>query len=232
MNFLLADDHDLVRETLKYFLERFDPDVTVSEARSLPEALDVASRLDRIDLVLLDLRMPGMNRFAGLETMHRKYPDIPIVIISGFVGRDDVLEAIQHGASGVIPKTLGSKAMLGALRLVLTGETFVPSMVTRGDLEPANETDGAGLADDSPMLTLTPREREVLRLLTSGLTNKAIGEKLGIQEVTVKLHLRGVFRKFHVSNRTQAVRMAIQSGWLSVEPPSQLAVGGGRVASY
>jgi two-component system nitrate/nitrite response regulator NarL len=215
MNFLLADDHDLVRETLRFFLERFDPDVKVTEAKTFPEALDVAARVDHLDLILLDLRMPGMNRFGGLQAMRQRFPNIPIIIISGFVGRDDVIEAIQHGAAGVIPKTLGSKAMLGALRLVLAGETFVPAMVARDSLEPLNGDDASDPGEDGPLSALTAREREVLKFLTSGLTNKAIGEKLGIQEVTVKLHLRGVFRKFHVSNRTQAVRLAIQSGWVS-----------------
>ena len=214
MHFLLADDHDLVRETLKFFLERFDPEVKVTEARTLNEALDAGSKLDKISLVLLDLRMPGMNGFTGLEAVKRRFPDVPVVIISGFVGREDVIEAIQHGAAGVIPKTLGSKAMLGAIRLVLAGETFVPSMVARDDFELSDDLIGADPPADSPISALTAREREVLRFLTTGLTNKAIGEKLGIQEVTVKLHLRGIFRKFQVSNRTQAVRMAIQSGWL------------------
>ena len=215
MNFLLADDHDLVRETLKFFLERFDPEVSVTEARTLNDALNAGQQLEKIDLILLDLRMPGMNGFTGLDTMRKRFPDVPIVIISGFVGRDDVIEAIQHGAVGVIPKTLGSKAMLGAIRLVLAGETFVPSMVARDDIEVSDELMDVDLPTDSPISALTAREREVLRFLTTGLTNKAIGEKLGIQEVTVKLHLRGIFRKFHVSNRTQAVRMAIQSGWLN-----------------
>lgn len=214
MNFLLADDHDLVRETLKFFLERFDPEVKVTEARTLNEAIEAGSKLDKISLVLLDLRMPGMNGFAGLDAVRRRFPDVPVVIISGFVGREDVIEAIQHGAAGVIPKTLGSKAMLGAIRLVLAGETFVPSMVARDEFEVTDDLVGSDPPADSPIAALTAREREVLRFLTTGLTNKAIGEKLGIQEVTVKLHLRGIFRKFHVSNRTQAVRMAIQSGWL------------------
>ena len=215
MNFLLADDHDLVRETLKFFLERFDPEVRVTEARTLRDALEAGQKLEKMDLVLLDLRMPGMNGFGGLETMRKNFPNVPIVIISGFVGRDDVIEAIQHGAVGVIPKTLGSKAMLGAIRLVLAGETFVPSMVARDDIEVSDEMIDVDVPENSPISSLTTREREVLRFLATGLTNKAIGEKLGIQEVTVKLHLRGIFRKFQVSNRTQAVRMAIQSGWLN-----------------
>jgi len=214
MKILLADDHDLVRETLRFFLEKIDSEVSVTEARTFAEALEAAEHMSPLDLVILDLKMPGMNRFAGLKLMRQRFPNVPTVIISGFVGRDDVMEAIQNGAAGVIPKTLGSKAMLGALRLVLAGETYVPSMVTREGAD-ADADDGtlATESDEGPIQGLTEREREVLKLLVAGLTNKEIGKRLGIQEVTVKLHLRGIFRKFQVTNRTQALRIAIQSGW-------------------
>ena len=110
MDILLADDHDLVRETLKFFLEKIDPECRVTEAANFPEALEAANKANHLDLILLDLRMPGMNRFSGLDTMRRRYPKVPVVIISGFIGRDDVIDAIHHGAAGVVPKTLGSKA--------------------------------------------------------------------------------------------------------------------------
>lgn len=213
MEILLADDHDLVRETLKFFLEKIDPECRVTEAANFPEALEAADRANHLDLILLDLRMPGMNRFSGLDTMRRRFPKVPVVIISGFIGRDDIVDAIHHGAAGVIPKTLGSKAMLVALRLVMAGETFVPTVIAQDDAP----FDGGTPPDDSsgigPIHKLTSREREVLQLLISGLTNKQIGKRLGIQEVTVKLHMRGIFRKFNAANRTQAVRIAIQNGW-------------------
>lgn len=213
MKILLADDHDLVRETLRFFLEKIDSEVSVTEARTFAEALEAAEHMAPLDLVILDLKMPGMNRFAGLKMMRQRFPNVPTVIISGFVGRDDVMEAIQSGAAGVIPKTLGSKAMLGALRLVLAGETYVPSMVTREGAEASDDEAPSTASNEGPIQDLTEREREVLKLLVAGMTNKEIGKRLGIQEVTVKLHLRGIFRKFQVTNRTQALRIAIQSGW-------------------
>lgn len=214
MKILLADDHDLVRETLRFFLEKIDSEVSVTEARTFAEALEAAEHMAPLDLVILDLKMPGMNRFAGLKLMRQRFPNVPTVIISGFVGRDDVMEAIQNGAAGVIPKTLGSKAMLGALRLVLAGETYVPSMVTRESADDGADDSGPSTAsNEGPIQGLTEREREVLKLLVAGMTNKEIGKRLGIQEVTVKLHLRGIFRKFQVTNRTQALRIAIQHGW-------------------
>jgi len=212
MNILLADDHDLVRETIRFFLERIDAGTRVIEARTFPEALDLAARSGPLDLILLDLKMPGMNGLTGLDIMRRRFPDVPTVIVSGFMNHDDAMEAITRGAAGVIPKTLSSKAMLGALRHVLAGETYVPSMIAGEEVEGSVDENGAPAAT-GPIGTLTAREREVLKLLVAGLTNKEIGRELGIQEVTVKLHLRGIFRKLDVSNRTQALRIAIQNGW-------------------
>src|SRR3972149_3260846 len=212
MNILLADDHDLVRETIRFFLEKIDPGMKVIEARTFDAALEAADRTPSLSLIILDLKMPGMRGFGGLDVMRQRFPDVPTVIISGFVGREDVMEAIQRGAAGVIPKTLSSKAMLGALRLVLAGETFVPSMVTR-DAEAEEGEDDGKISDTGLIQDLTAREREVLKLLVAGLTKKEIGKQLGIQEVTVKLHLRGIFRKFSVTNRTQALRIAILSCW-------------------
>lgn len=168
-----------------------------------------------LDLVILDLKMPGMNRFAGLKLMRQRFPNVPTVIISGFVGPDDGMEAIQNGAAGVIPKTLGSKPMPGALRLVLAGETYVPSIVTRDAAQATNSEDSAASsgASSGDGLIQGLTEREVPKRLVAGMTNKEIGRRLGIQAVTVKLHLRGIFRKFHVTNRTQALRIAIRNGW-------------------
>lgn len=94
-----------MRETLRFFLEKIDPEVNVAEARTFAEALEAAGHMASLDLIILDLKMPGMNRFAGLKLMRQRFPNVPTVIISGFVGRDDVMEAIQNGAAGVIPKT-------------------------------------------------------------------------------------------------------------------------------
>lgn len=212
---LLADDHDLVRETLKFYLEKLDPRTEVIEAGSFGEALELANRSGPLDLIILDLKMPGMNRFAGLETMRSRFPRVPTVILSGVLDRDDVLAALQCGAAGVIPKTLSAQRMLSAMRLVLSGERYLPSMMmsseTRGEATFATAREA--FAPGSPLDTLTRREREVLGLLTAGLTNRAIADRLGIREVTVKLHLRGVFRKLGARNRTQAMKIALELGW-------------------
>jgi DNA-binding NarL/FixJ family response regulator len=213
---LLADDHDLVRETLKFYLEKIEPDTRVIEAGTFSEALDQASKADSLDLIILDLQMPGMNRLSGLEVMRERFPDVPTVILSGVIQRDDILSAIQRGAAGVIPKTLSASGMTSALRLILAGETYLPStVISKGGAGGAGAVSARdAFSPESPLNALTNRERDVLDLLTAGgLTNKKIAEGLGIQEVTVKLHLRGIFRKLGASNRTQAVKIAMQLGW-------------------
>jgi DNA-binding NarL/FixJ family response regulator len=127
MRVVLADDHELVRSGLRFHLERLAPEVAVVEAATLEEAL-TAAKMASTDLIILDLAMPGMNGTAGLEQMRARHPNIPVVVLSGRTGREDIMGALNRGANGYLPKTLSGKAMLAALRLVLSGETYVPSI--------------------------------------------------------------------------------------------------------
>jgi DNA-binding NarL/FixJ family response regulator len=215
MNILLADDHDLVRDGIMSFLKTAAPDITVSQAKDFAESLAIVDSDTNIDLTILDLNMPGMNGLSGLTVMRQKFPDVPVVILSGSVKRSDVLNALEHGASGYLPKTLSGKSLINALRLVLSGEKYIPSALLEddgGSIRPG-EIDLDGLAPDNPLRQLTNREREVLALLTKGLSNKEIAKQLSVREITVKVHLTGIFKKLGAANRTQAVKIAMQLGW-------------------
>ena len=143
-------------------------------------------------------------------------PGVPVVILSGTYDRKLVLDALVRGAHGYIPKNLGGKAMLSALQLVLSGEKFVPSLILEDDEQPAPGRSGGGdVPLDNPIHRLTRRERDVLAVLVEGHPNKEIARQLGLQEVTIKVHLKGVFRKLGATNRTQAVRIANDLGWNS-----------------
>lgn len=209
MRLVLADDHALVRENLRDFLQQLDDEVIVSEAADLAGA-EAEAAGSAPDLIILDLLMPGMNGMNGLQRMRERFPDIPIVILSGSVDRHAVTAAISAGACGFIPKTIGSKGLLSALRLVLAGEIYVPPLVLdrEGKLGQASRT----IQVDRPN-ALAPREREVLNLLMRGLPNKTIARELGVAEITVKVHLKSIFRKLDVANRAQAILAAQKFGW-------------------
>jgi DNA-binding NarL/FixJ family response regulator len=209
MRILLADDHDLIRDTIEEFMKRLDGDLHVLHAATLSQALDLLTKSEALDLVLLDLRMPGMNGLAGLKAVQAARPDVPIVILSGETNPDTIRNALQAGAAGFLPKTMRGTAMLNALRLILAGERYVPEILVADRQAPAEQ---AGIGGPAPT-SLTQREREVMGLLVQGLSNKAIGHRLGIEVVTVALHLRSIYRKLGVASRTQAVRLALEQGW-------------------
>ena len=216
MEILFADDHGLVREGIRPFLETLDSEVNVLEAANLQEAIRLASESDSLDLAILDLHMPGMDGLEGIRKLAAECPDVPIVILSGDVGKREVLKAIEYGASGYLPKTLSGKSLLSALRLVLTGETYVPASVFVNDDEmregpttPLRQS----VPPDNPLSKLSKREWEVLGHLINGKTNKEIGRELDLQEITIKIHVRNAYRKMGATNRADAVRIALKNGW-------------------
>jgi len=206
MRILIADDHSLLRDTFKSYLERSELEAEVSAAASLPEAAELARQGPALELVLLDLDMPGMNGLAGLEVLRRILPGVPVVIVSALATPENVIEAMRAGAAGFIPKTLGAKAMLGALRLVLAGERYVPAALL-DEARALGTREAAEARSAAP--AFTAEEAHILDLLKKGQSNKEIARALAIEEYTVKYHLRGIFRKLGAKNRTQAVMIAI-----------------------
>jgi DNA-binding NarL/FixJ family response regulator len=196
MNILLADDHDLVRETIAAFLtaEGFR---SVSVAASLPEALRLIEETGPFDLVLLDYLMPGMNGLEGLTAALKANAPRPVAVLSGTVSREVAEASVRVGAIGFMPKTLGSRAMVAAMRAMAAGETFLPFGVL-----PADTSAGEG------PFSLTRRETEVLRGICEGKSNKEIARDHDLQEVTVKLHVKTLSRKLAAKNRTHAAMIA------------------------
>lgn len=200
MRLLLADDHDLVRETLAAFLvaEGFEEVCCVA---SLPEALEMLRRDSRFDLVLLDYTMPGMNGLEGLARARDVAPQVPVAIISGTAQRDLAEAVLQAGAAGFVPKTLAARAMIAAVHLMASGDVFAPiSLLLR---EPAIA---------ASLQSLTRRESDVLKGICEGKSNKEIARDLDLQEVTVKLHVKTLSRKLGAKNRTHAAMIARDSG--------------------
>lgn len=209
MHIVLADDHVMLREGLRAFLQRLGPDITILEGGSLPDVMAVLSTApEPIRLVLLDLKMPGMDGIEGIKRVKAVLPEVPVVILSSVVDRAQMVEAINAGASGYIPKKLSGNAMLSALQLVLSGERFVPYLVGPDD-GPARSVSEPAQPSNCP--PLTRREREILTLLKDGHPNKIIASKLDVSEVTVKSHLCSIFRKMGVQNRVQAIRRFVDA---------------------
>ena len=200
MRLLVADDHDLVRETIALFLEAEGMTEVVS-VDTLDAALAATAESGGFDLVLLDYNMPGMNGLAGLERMIEANKNRPVAILSGTASPQVANEAIAAGAAGFIPKTMGSKSMLSAIRFMAAGETFLPFNFMQ---QTTKKTVG----------NLTERETEVLRGLGEGKSNKEIARDLDLQEVTIKLHVKTLCRKLNAKNRTQAAMLARDRGLL------------------
>ncbi|MEY3960600.1 MAG: hypothetical protein RIR14_1254 [Pseudomonadota bacterium] len=202
MKILLADDQELVRETIAAFL-RLEPEIEVDVADDFPSALAVARRQEAHDLILLDYMMPGMNGLSGLAAMRAAKPETPVAILSGTAPRSVAEQALADGAAGFLPKTMSTRTLIAALRFMAAGEIYAPrSMMSE------RETPSASLSGAQ----LTPRETEVLRHLCRGLANKEIARELDLQEVTVKLHVKTLYRKIDARNRTHAAMIAKEAG--------------------
>jgi two-component system nitrate/nitrite response regulator NarL len=202
MKILLADDQELVRDTIAAFL-RLEPMMEVDVAADFPKALQAARQNGGHDLILLDYMMPGMNGLAGLAAMRAARPGTPVAILSGTAPRSVAEQALAEGAAGFLPKTMSTRTLIAALRFMAAGEIYAPmAMMTERD-GPATSLAGA---------QLTPRETEVLRRLCRGMANKEIARELDLQEVTVKLHVKTLYRKIDARNRTHAAMIAKEAG--------------------
>lgn len=203
---LLLDDHPVVRAGLRAFLE-LQGDLRVTyEAGTLAEArkqLEAAPAEELPDLAILDLKLPDGRGTGLIETLRTLAPDARILVLSSFLEDDAVREAIHGGAHGWLDKQQGPAALADAVRAVLRGEYRIAPAAVRALAEPATE---------DPFTELTPREREVLRGIAQGLSNREIAARLGVAEKTVKTHAGNVYSKLGVERRTQAAVLAREHG--------------------
>jgi len=182
MKILIADDHALFREGVIHILQGLDENVISIESSNVEQTLNTVSENDDLDLLLIDLYMPGQNGFDALEILQ------------------DMRKSIEMGAMGFIRKDSTGNVMLNALQLVLAGEIYTPSQMMNTGNEQAHH--------------LTQRQLEVLQLMEQGCANKIIAGELSISEATVKMHIGAIFRELKVSNRTQAVLLALEKNIL------------------
>jgi DNA-binding NarL/FixJ family response regulator len=200
MHILIADDHELLRDVLRSYLEA-EGGFVVEAVADLPSALARIADGAAFDLVLLDLAMPGMNGLAGLERAIAASDGRPVALMSGLAPPGVAERVLDCGGAGFLPKTLPAKSVVNAIRFMAAGERYVPLTMAR----PTPPGPGA-------VAGLSPREREVLAGLCAGKANKEIARDLGLREPTIKLHVKLVCRKLQARNRTHAAMIARETG--------------------
>ena len=205
MKLLIVDDHPVVREGLATLLTQAEPGVSVLQAADPAAALTIAAAHPDLDLVFLDLMMPGEDGVAAISLFGRRHPQLPLLVLSSSESPRDVRDALAAGALGYVPKSAPPRTLLAAMRMVLSGEIYIPTLM-------------AGRASDSPADRLTPRQTAVLELVCEGASNKDIARCLSMSEKTVKAHVTAILRLLNVVNRTQAARAAAAAGLIA--PPA------------
>lgn len=200
MKILHADDHPMFREGIRFFLKLLDTDVVVVEASNYQSLLDKMRLEMPVDLLLLDLSMPGMGELKGFFTIRKCYPDLAIAILSGINNPQTIRMLLDGGARGYIPKRANSEELMDALRQLIDGEIYIPKSLF------ASRQDAVTTPSESS--SLSRRQGDILALLAEGMPNKLIADALGITEGTVKQHLKALFKRLNVHNRTQAVQAA------------------------
>ena len=197
---LIADDHPLFRGALREAVNRLFDRVEVAEAGTFEQVVERLETGGEVDLILLDLQMPGVRGFSGLMYLRAQYPSLPVAIVSANDDPVVIRHCMEFGAAGFLPKTLGVEALRAAIARVLAGEMWTPP-----DVELAGEADAEIAALIRRLGTLTPQQVRVLMMLSGGLLNKQIAYELGVSEATVKAHVSAILQKLGVDSRTQAV---------------------------
>lgn len=201
---LIVDDHPVVRVGLTSMLTT-QPGIEVTgSVSSGEEALGVLEEKS-VDVVMLDLRMPGMNGIETLVSIKRKAMPVHVIVLTSYETDEDIYRAIQAGAEGYLLKNTSQREMSDAIRAVYAGTRYIPHSIA------------SRLAERMTRSNLTPREHEILKILAKGFTNKQIGHALGISDNTVRNHINSIIEKLEVSDRTEATKMAIQRGIIDVD---------------
>ena len=200
---IIADDHPLFRGALREAVSGLLLGVEIAEAGSFGEMTSLLEHQGEVDLILLDLAMPGARGFSGLAYLRTQFPSVPIVVVSANDDPTVIRRCMAFGASGFIPKTTAIDTMRVAIARVLEGEVWTPPDI---DLSVGSDDQDAGLL--ARLTSLTPQQVRVLMMLSEGLLNKQIAYELGVSEATVKAHVSAILQKLGVESRTQAVIVA------------------------
>jgi DNA-binding NarL/FixJ family response regulator len=213
---VIADDHPLFRDALRQTVSSIAPAAKIAEAGAFDDLTALLEQDGDVDLILLDLTMPGTSGFSGLIYLRAQYPAVPVVIVSASDDGATIRRSLDFGASGFIPKRFGVDTLRDAILKVMDGNVWVPPDT---DLTAAVDPEMTRLRDR--LVTLTPQQVRVLMMLSEGLLNKQIAYELGVSEATIKAHVSAILQKLGVESRTQAVIAAAKiagSQWRQATP--------------
>jgi DNA-binding NarL/FixJ family response regulator len=209
---LIADDHTVVRHGLHLMLERKADFEVAGEARDGAEALALARTL-RPDVILMDLEMPHMNGLEAIAAIHPELPEVRILVLTSFTDSEKIASAVKSGAAGYILKDSSPAELAYAIREVARGGVSLPPEIAQKLVEGLQQPAAAPGGESG----LTGREREILQLAASGLSNEEIAARLVISEGTVRFHFSNIFSKLQVSSRSQAIVHALRHGWVKID---------------
>ena len=209
MKILIVDDHPILREGMCALLQQDGTDTVVLQAGSAAEALELINEHADLDVIVLDLMLPGMGGLQALTEFARIRPELPVIMVSSSEDPRDAHSAFAQGALGYVPKSSSRYVLLSAIKLVLNGDLYVPKLFVERGSEPGATT---STPQGEFSLSLTERQIEVLRLISDGWPNKTIATELGLSEKTVKAHITAIFRALRVVNRTQAAAAGRKAG--------------------
>jgi two-component system nitrate/nitrite response regulator NarL len=210
MKIIIVDDHPVLRGGLCALLLQIETDVAVLQAGSAEEGLALVAQNPDLDLVILDISMPGMDGFQAIAEFGRLRPELPVIVLSSSESPKDVRHALAQGALGYIPKSANQHTLLAAVRIVINGDLYVPPLIL-DDADIARSTQFRS-RESTGRPVLTDRQTAVLRSVSEGRSNKEIAFELDLSEKTVKAHISAIFRILNVINRTQASKAGREKG--------------------
>lgn len=210
MKVVIADDHWMVRESLKQVMQRLEQTIEIHEAESFEEAARTLARHPDVDLMLIDLVMPGFESFAGLRRLRKEFPTVPVVVVSVHEDAEHVMRSLEQGVIGYIPKSAGAPEVERALERIFAGEVSFPrKILERSAVETVEAPAALPSSQDGP--ELTARELEVLRALGQGQSIKRIAADSGVSDQTVRVHIRNVMKKRNLGDRSAVIHYALNA---------------------
>jgi two-component system nitrate/nitrite response regulator NarL len=210
MKILVVDDHPIYRKGLVALLDQMEPDTALLQANDAAQALAAIAEHDDLDVVILDLLIPGMDGLRAIAEFGQLRPELPVIILSSSENPADVRSALANGALGYVPKSAAEHTLLSAIRVVLNGDVYVPPFVMVEAASMPSEAPKTAARSDRPVLT--DRQIEVLQRISAGQLNKIIAAELGLSEKTVKSHITAIFKALNVMNRSQAAAAGRAAG--------------------